>query len=243
MLAFHNSPHVKDQYVARVKMHTAGSEIIQGIYWERGRGCAIGCTIHGSAHSRYEAELGIPCQIAYLQDRIFENLPLAEAKKFPLAFLQAIPVGAELLLVVPRLMVWILGDPEYGTSQRCDERGRQATEMIIALYRRLLDGRVVEADEWHQARRLATAAYATAAAIYPRTGGSAADAAGAAYAGAYADMGDVSAAYLADAADAAAAAYAESSNTASSFIVLQQRYYRHMGDKLLELLHTAPAVH
>jgi len=105
--------------VARVKAHTAADEIIQGMYWERGHGCAVGCVIHGSEHPHYETELGIPRQIAYLQDRIFENLPLAEAKEFPLAFLQAIPVGTDLSMVIPNFIIWLLSDPEYGTWQWC----------------------------------------------------------------------------------------------------------------------------
>ncbi|MDQ2713886.1 MAG: hypothetical protein M3Z08_03160 [Chloroflexota bacterium] len=108
MLAFHNDPIIKDRYVARVKAHAAADEITQGTYWERGHGCAIGCVIHGAEHIRYETELGIPRQIAYLQDRIFENLPLVEAKEFALAFLQAIPVGTDLSMVIPRFIVWLL---------------------------------------------------------------------------------------------------------------------------------------
>src|SRR5579883_28418 len=81
MHAFQNDPAVKAMYISRIKAHAAFDEIVQGTYWEEGpfrdqiqhgRGCAVGCTIHSSEHSRYETELGIPRQLAYLQDRIFE---------------------------------------------------------------------------------------------------------------------------------------------------------------------------
>ena len=86
MLAFHNDSAIKERYVARVKAHIAADEVIQGAYWECGRGCAIGCIIHSSEHIRYEMELGIPRQIAYLQDRIFENLPLSRSKRVSTGF-------------------------------------------------------------------------------------------------------------------------------------------------------------
>jgi hypothetical protein len=60
MLAYHNDPKIKAQYLRRVRAHEKMDEIIQGKYWERGRGCAVGCTIHGSDHTQYETELGIP---------------------------------------------------------------------------------------------------------------------------------------------------------------------------------------
>lgn len=96
MKAFHGDPKIQEMYIARVKAHALADEIVQGQYWENGRGCAVGCTIHGDDHKKYETELGVPEELAYLQDTIFERLPLAEAKKFPLEFLQAIPLGADL---------------------------------------------------------------------------------------------------------------------------------------------------
>jgi hypothetical protein len=183
MPAFHNSTTVQNMYINRVRAHQLADEIIQGTYWERGRGCAVGCTIHGSEHDKYETELGIPRQLAYLQDRIFEGLPLAEAKNFPLAFLTAIPVGANLSLVLPHFIVWLLSDPEHGTMRLCSERGKKATETVVALYQRIIDGGKVSTQEWRDAAA-AAAAYAAAAA------------AAAAYA------------YAAAAADAAADAYA-----------------------------------
>ena len=60
LLAFHNKQSVKDKYLKRVKAHYEADQIIHGIYWENGKGCAVGCTIEGSDHSKYETVIGNP---------------------------------------------------------------------------------------------------------------------------------------------------------------------------------------
>ena len=65
MRAFHNNPAIKEKYLARVRAHAAADEIIKGQYWQNGRGCAVGCTIHSSSHKAYEDELGIPRFLIY----------------------------------------------------------------------------------------------------------------------------------------------------------------------------------
>jgi hypothetical protein len=252
MHAFQNDPAVKAMYISRIKAHAAFDEIVQGTYWEEGpfrdqiqhgRGCAVGCTIHSSEHSRYETELGIPRQLAYLQDRIFEGLALADAKDFPLAFLTAIPVGADLSLVMPRFMVWLLSDPEHGTMRLCSESGKEATEAVVALYQRLIEGDLVVDQEWRAVSKLAAtaadaayAAYATAAYATAY----AADAAYAAYATAAYATADAAyaAAYAATA--AAADAAADAAAYAAADAAARQTHYRRMRDKLLDLLRDAP---
>lgn len=96
MLSFHNDPKIKQFYLERVRAHAVADEIWQGKYWENGKGCAVGCTVHGAEHKRYESELGLPEWLAHLEDVLFEWLTNAEAKAFPLAFLDAIPVGVSL---------------------------------------------------------------------------------------------------------------------------------------------------
>ena len=54
MEAFHNDPSIKEKYLTRVQAHYKADEIIQGKYWENGKGCAVGCTIHSSDHKNYE---------------------------------------------------------------------------------------------------------------------------------------------------------------------------------------------
>jgi predicted metal-dependent phosphoesterase TrpH len=91
--------------VRRVKAHQEADNIIQGQGWSEGKGCAVGCTLENYAHSQYPIELGLPEWLAHLQDAIFEGLPRAEAKAFPLQFLEAIPVGVYLEAVRHKLAV------------------------------------------------------------------------------------------------------------------------------------------
>ncbi len=161
MKAFHGDPKVKEKYLARVKAHRKADQIVQGHYWDRGS-CAVGCTIHGSNHEAYETKLGIPIQLAYLQDMIFEELPNKEAKDFPVDFLESIPVGADLKPVLPRFLHWLLVDPEDGVIQYAqDEKEEQVKEAILSvadLYSRVMKGQEVTNEQWSAARGAAWAA-------------------------------------------------------------------------------------
>ena len=75
MLSYHSDPAIKSRYLARVEGHAAADEILKGRYWEAGKGCAVGCTVHGADHESFEQELGIPRMLAWLEDIIFEGLP------------------------------------------------------------------------------------------------------------------------------------------------------------------------
>ena len=72
MIAFHNDPTIKEKYLSRVTEHERADEIVKGQYWENGKGCAVGCTIHSGNHAAYETELGIPRWMARLEDCISE---------------------------------------------------------------------------------------------------------------------------------------------------------------------------
>ena len=122
MKAFHNNPSIKEKYITRLQAHYQADEIIQGKYWENGKGCAIGCTIHSSNHKNYELELGIPKNIAYLQESIFESLPNNLAKQFPLEFLSSIKVGADLKNVKNLFTIWVLTDSKYGVLQYAEDK-------------------------------------------------------------------------------------------------------------------------
>jgi len=118
LLAFHNNPEIKEFYLNRVRRHRLQDDIIKGVYWENGKGCAIGCTLHAYKHSLYETELGIPQILAHLQDHVFEGLTSKDAKDFPERFLEAILVGADLSKVWSNFILWVLVDPECGIVNR-----------------------------------------------------------------------------------------------------------------------------
>ncbi len=87
MLTFHGDPKLKEQRIDQVRAHRLADQLVHGIYWEYGKGCAVGCTIHSNQHIAYETELGIPVELAYLEDSIFESLPNGKALMWPERFL------------------------------------------------------------------------------------------------------------------------------------------------------------
>ncbi len=114
LIAFHGDASIKEKYLKRVQAHREADEIIKGTYWEDGKGCAVGCTIHGSNHARYETELGIPRQLARIEDGLFEALPNGVARDWPVKFLSAIPVGSNLYIAYWSFMLWLLVDKDDG---------------------------------------------------------------------------------------------------------------------------------
>lgn len=108
-------PHNDKQvYLDRVRAHREHDQLTQGIGWDNGKGCAVGCTLHEYNHKKYPDLLGVPEILARLQDRIFESLSHRDAMLFPEQFLSAIQPGADLSLVWPRLALWMLTDPQNG---------------------------------------------------------------------------------------------------------------------------------
>ena len=150
MLSFLNDRKVKAKYLGRVREHAKADEIVKGRYWERGKGCAVGCTIHGSVHATYETELGIPAWLAKLEDALFENLPDATAKKFPARFLSAIPVGVNLEPVRWRFALVLLAE----NAERVN-----GLEIDAKLKKQVLDAigcvadvnrKAIETGEWNE---------------------------------------------------------------------------------------------
>ncbi len=223
---------MKEKYLARVKAHRKADQIVQGHYWDRERGCAVGCTIHGSNHEAYETKLGIPIQLAYLQDMIFEELPNKEAKDFPVDFLESIPVGEDLKPVLHRFLYWLLVDPEDGVIQYAqDEEEEQVKEAILSvadLYSRVMKGQEVTNEQWSAARGAAWAAREAARGT----------ARGAAWAAAWAASESARVPVLPSAAWAAARAASEAAWAASWDAAIKRQK-----QKLLELLAGESVLH
>ena len=163
LLAFHNDPKIKEKYIARVKAHAEADEIIKGRYWEDGKGRAVGCTIEGEDHNRYEKELGIPAILAHLEDRLFEDMSNEDAMKFPLQFLEAIPVGADLSQVFTKLVIWEWEDEKHGLKNikeiKEDKELSDCCEKVCGMYKRKLNGEEVKVKEWRELKGLADKIY------------------------------------------------------------------------------------
>jgi hypothetical protein len=203
MLTFHGDPKIKEFYVNRVSAHYDADEIVKGKYWENGKGCAVGCTIHGNNHFAYETELGIPIMIARLQDRIFEGLPNKLSKEFPLNFITAVPVGVDLSRVGWKFLHWLI-------STQIPQN--KITIQVCQVLENPMNGLAIDENQADDAFAIADAAADDAAIAADDAADAADDAvyAAAAIADAAADAADAVAARAADAraADARAAAVA-----------------------------------
>src|SRR5271155_5008344 len=152
MRAFHGDPAIKAKYVNRVLAHAAADEIIHGTYWERGKGCAVGCTIHSDKHGDYETELGVPHMLAKLEDRIFEGMANGDSKEFPGRFLEAIQPGADLSRVGWFFLHWLLTEELAG---RKDPRVAKEIKACPAVLIPLTKGEPPDRNAADLARRAA----------------------------------------------------------------------------------------
>ncbi len=179
MKAFHGKQEIKDEYIKRLQDHYDADEIVKGVYWEDGKGCAVGCTLHSGDHKAYEVELGIPEVLARLEDSIFEGLSPKDAKEFPLNFLNAVNVGSDLSQVGDKFLHWLLVDPEHGVIKYASNK--KVVQDVADLYERKINGETINQDVWEAARAAAVASGAAYGAAYGAYGVSSAAAYGAAY--------------------------------------------------------------
>ncbi len=168
MLSFHNDPAIKEKYLARVAAHALADEIIKGRYWEQGKGCAVGCTIHSNNHAAYETKLGLPEWLARLEDCLFEHLPNGVAKKFPRDFLHAIPVGVNLEAVKWRFCSFLLKENiqrviSLCLDETCKEQVVLAIRSVLAVHEKALaTGVWDESAAWSAAKSTESAAKSAA---------------------------------------------------------------------------------
>ena len=233
MMSFFGSQCLRDAVVERVREHQRLDQIAQSIYWDGSKGCAIGCVLHSGEHMAFEQQLGLPVFLAYLDEHIFEKLPLEEAKGWPLRFIEAVPVGVDLELVFPRFMHWLLSDPD-GVRQYADARTVPIMDTIVAMYARRIEGIPFDVaaagaawDAAGAAARTAarTDAWAAAGAAVDAAWAAAGAAVDAAWAAAGAAGGDAAGAAWAAAQTAARAAAGAAGDAAGAAAIRRQADY------------------
>ena len=191
-----DSEKLKADFLAEIGKHEQLDAVVQGAYdatmGDQFRGCAIGCSLHSlntisgkpnraiSDHARYEEELGLPIWLAYLEDNIFERLPLELAKTWPRRFAEAIPVGAIVEdIVLAKILRWTLADAEFGVRFATDKAEiRGHIDTIVAMFDAEIAG-TCTADQREVAARAAwdaRAAWAARAAWDARAAWAARDA-------------------------------------------------------------------
>jgi hypothetical protein len=87
----------------------------------------------------YETQLGLPVFLAYMDEHVFERLPLQEARTWPLRFIEAVPVGVDLELVFPRFMHWLLSDPD-GMRQYANATTLPIIDTLATMYAQRIAG-------------------------------------------------------------------------------------------------------
>jgi hypothetical protein len=158
MESYHNDQALKQKYVNRMQAHIDADELIRGIGYENGRGCAIGGTLNKYEHEGFPKELGLPVWLAHLADFIFENLPDDKYSTFPLKLLQAIPIGVDVEPVRHRLAILRLTP-----LAEANPSVREVIISIITLHQRALANNPPTDDEWSAARSAAYSAARSAA--------------------------------------------------------------------------------
>ena len=165
--AFHGQQEVKDEYIARIKKHQKLDNLVQNYgYWDGGRGCAVGCTLEVNAdpHEQYPIELGLPIWLAHMEDHLFETLPLEDAKQWPLQFLEAIPVGAEVgQAMSDRFQIFWLERQKTQIDCKRYSSVEGAINDVIKLLNQALEGDEPNSAAWSAARSAARSAANSAA--------------------------------------------------------------------------------
>lgn len=145
MQAYHNDESIKEKYVGRVKKHREMDNIIQGQGWTGQKGCAVGCTLENYEHKQYPIELGIPIQLARIEDVIFEGLPVDIALDWPARFLESINVGANLEFVFPKFNLWVL---QHVIKHAIRPETKKSVNAVIKLYEECINLKKPSSDDF-----------------------------------------------------------------------------------------------
>lgn len=253
MLTFPNPKITKELMVADMIAHAQADELVQGAYGEytpKFRGCAVGCSIHTinrvtgarlqtDDHDALSKALGIPRALLHLQDRIFEGLPLDDAKDWPRRFYAAVPKGVDLTRAVDRILVRVLREIAL-PSVTVDEWGVElAVEGVAAAIETGigLEGAARAATAAARAVYAANAATAAARAVHAAVQA-------AAYAAARAATAAVHAFYAANVATAAARACAyTAAHTSRAAAYAAYAAYMKISDIICEEMEACGAHH
>jgi hypothetical protein len=174
--AYHNDKSIKDKYVKRVTWHFEQDNIIRGIGWDGGKGCAIGCTLEKYDPSQYPIELGIPEWLARVEDTLFEGMSKDKSRTWPIDFLRAVNIGSDLEAIKAPFLIFALKDTLETFDSLEYPDVKKAVEVTIALWERDDIG----SADWQEAADAAGSAAKTAADAARAAAKTAADAARAA---------------------------------------------------------------
>jgi hypothetical protein len=223
MIAYHGDPKIKERLLAQLQAHHDADEIVKGKYWENGKGCAVGCTVHSGDHAQYEPLYGIPQMLARLEDTIFEGLPNERSKMWAIEFADAVEEGTDLSLVGWKFQHWLLIDEKINPGIN-HPLVRDAVKRCADVLADLANGKPLNVESARSAARSAAESAARSAESAARSAESAARSAA---------RSARSAAWSAESAAESAESAAESARSAADY---REKAYVLMADKLLELI-------
>jgi hypothetical protein len=238
----------KTEFVKELKAHQAADNFVRGSYWERGKGCAVGCSLEAISrikslkfsfdnHKLYEAHLGIPEWMARLEDSIFEGIGEQRAKVWPVEFAEAIHVGADLEKAKVPFLIMVL---EHSLSSMSAAKYAAVTHpevesaitgSIAAVEQMIKAQKSGNKADIEKARSAADSAYSAA-----RSARSADSAAYSAYSADSAADSAYSAARSADSAYSAARSARSADSAAYSAYSARRGAFEHYADQLLKIL-------
>jgi len=243
MLAYHGDPALKAAVLAQMADHRAAERLVKGTYWSwtSGRGCAVGCLTYNptGGHAEYPERWGIPEKLAWLEDAVFEHLPLDHATAWPLRFLAAIEPGSDLSGIYAAWSAALMLDPERGNITRC--AGSLEAESAVRRVAGLWQVRSAEPVEWSTAAAAAAAAESAACSAKPATSAAAESAARSAWSSARSAESTQAAASAAY--NAARSAWWQARSTrasAASAPLAWLAHWRWMADLLIAFVEAAP---
>ena len=150
MLAFHSEPSLKTAVMDRLREHRRLDTIVQGTYFDEGRGCHLGCITHinDDTHEAAERLFGIEQRVGYWLEAVFEGLPKEDCAAWVIESTEAIPVGADLSKCHHHLAAWLLGESGLLTIT---DINRDAIEQARRLHLAAANGQSLSAEQWSAA--------------------------------------------------------------------------------------------
>ena len=240
-IAFKDTTITKPAILRQLRAHAAADQIVKGRYWQNGKGCAVGCTIHSSKHAEYESRFGIPQMLARLEDCIFEGLPNDKAKAWPVRFMSAVQPGTDLSCVGWKFLHWLLMDEKVNPGIKhplVRDTIKQCADVLIPLSK----GQPVDRSAAESAACAAwSAAWSAARSATDGSAESAAESAAcAALSAAWSAAESATSAATSAARSAESAAWSAARSAESAARSAESAAYVRMSDKLIDLIQAAP---
>ena len=156
MLTFNNNPELKKELIETLKHHRELDAYIQGQWLDVNsgkiegngfRGCFYGCTMQTAEEPilKFSEKYFIDLGIVSISEKIFEGLPIDQAKLFPLDLMQAVQVGVDLNIIKSKWNTILLTDQLRFVGKGSEQE--KAINLVISLFDRPFNEIVESAAE------------------------------------------------------------------------------------------------